>query len=71
MAVEYPYIQITQKSYKSWDVELITRQIDVVMYSEWRIKHARTRAGAEAKGKKMLARYRKKYGNLADPYRIR
>lgn len=67
----YPYVEVDQTSQNWWRVELITSDIDRVVYSTSRVRYARTQSRAEAKGRRMLAKYKKKYGDLADPYRIR
>lgn len=67
----YPYVEITQVMNNQWLALLITDEHDRSMWGDPKTKYARTKERAEAKGRKMLDKWRRKYGDLADPYRIR
>jgi hypothetical protein len=66
---KYPYVEITQIEGKKWQASLVTDEY--WHWSDYNYKLARTRGSAERKGRRMLDKWNKKYGNLADPYRIR
>lgn len=70
MTDQYPYVEIAQVTRNMWSAELITREIDKAMYTPSRIKYAGSEASANKKGIKLLAKYGKRYGDLAKPYRI-
>ena len=72
MANKYPYVKIEQLERAYWYAVLITDDTDEKFPQTARdYKFARTRKRVEQKGRKMLAKYNRKYADLADEYVIR